>query len=79
MLDIKPELGGGVVFAVSLPTIKGIYATSHTAGNRPVVGRSFPETEAGQAAAMRWRPKPTEGDTAIYFNAQRSEAIAQGT
>jgi hypothetical protein len=35
----------------------------HPAGNRPVVGRSFPKTEAGQAAALRWS-KPTERDTA---------------
>ena len=54
MIDIKPNLRDAVAFAFSLPTDQAHLCAIHPAGNRPVVGRSFPKTEGGQAAALRW-------------------------
>jgi hypothetical protein len=42
MIDIKPNLAEAVAFAVSLPTDQAHLCAIHPAGNRPVVGQSFP-------------------------------------
>ena len=50
----------------------------HPAGNRPVVGRSFPKTEAGQAAALRWLTKADRKGYGIYFNANEVRPLGKG-
>ncbi len=61
MIDIKPNLAEAVAFAVSLPTDQAHLCAIHPAGNRPVVGQSFPKTDSGQAAALRWLPEINRG------------------
>jgi Mesyanzhinovviridae DNA primase len=69
MIDIKPNLAEAVAFAVSLPTDQAHLCAIHPAGNRPIVGQSFPKTEAGQAAALRWLVEADRKGYGIYFNA----------
>src|ERR1700726_3656428 len=69
MIDIKPNLAEAVAFAVSLPTEQVHLCAIHPAGNRPVVGQSFPKTDSGQAAALRWLTEADRKGYGIYFNA----------
>jgi hypothetical protein len=78
MIEIKPNLAEAVAFAVSLPTDQAHLCAIHPAGNRPVVGRSFPKTEAGQAAALRWLIEADRKGYGIYFNANEVESLGKG-
>jgi len=78
MIDIKPNLAEAVAFAVSLPTDQMHLCAIHPAGNRPVVGRSFPKTEAGQAAALRWLIEADRKGYGIYFNANEVKPLGKG-
>jgi len=78
MIDIKPNLAEAVAFAVSLPTDQVHLCAIHPAGNRPVVGRSFPKTESGQAAAMRWLTEADRKGYGIYFNANEVKPLGKG-
>ncbi len=78
MIDIKPNLAEAAAFAVSLPTDQVHLCAIHPAGNRPVVGRSFPKTEAGQAAAMRWLTEADRKGYGIYFNANEVKPLGKG-
>jgi hypothetical protein len=78
MIDIKPNLAEAVAFAVSLPTDQAHLCAIHPAGNRPVVGRSFPKTEAGQAAALRWLIEADRKGYGVYFNANEVEPLGKG-
>src|ERR1700687_193844 len=78
MIDIKPNLAEAVAFAVSLPTDQAHLCAIHPAGNRPVVGQSFPKTEAGQAAALRWLEKADRKGYGIYFNANEVKPLGKG-
>src|SRR5665811_2409306 len=73
MIDIKPNLAEAVAFAVSLPTDQAHLCAIHPAGNRPVVGQSFPKTDSGQAAALRWLTEADRKGYGIYFNAKEAE------
>ena len=77
MIDIKPNLAEAVAFAVSLPTDQAHLCAIHPAGNRPVVGRSFPKTEAGQAAALRWLVEADRKGYGIYFNANEVKPLGK--
>jgi hypothetical protein len=78
MIDIKPNLAEAVAFAVSLPTDQAHLCAIHPAGNRPVVGRSFPKTEAGKAAALRWLTEVDRKGYGIYFNANEVKPLGKG-
>ena len=78
MIDIKPNLAEAVAFAVSLPTDQAHLCAIHPAGNRPVVGQSFPKTEAGQAAAFRWLTEADRKGYGIYFNANEVKPLGKG-
>src|SRR5258705_11787738 len=78
MIDIKPNLRDAVAFAFSLPTDQAHLCAIHPAGNRPVVGRSFPKTEAGQAAALRWLIEADRKGYGIYFNANEVKPLGKG-
>ena len=78
MIDIKPNLAEAVAFAVSLPTDQAHLCAIHPAGNRPVVGRSFPKTESGQAAALRWLTEADRKGYGIYFNANEVKPLGKG-
>jgi hypothetical protein len=78
MTDIKPNLAEAVAFALSLPTDQAHLCAIHPAGNRPVVGRSFPKTEAGQAAALRWLIEADRNGYGIYFNANEVKPLGKG-
>jgi hypothetical protein len=78
MIDIKPNLAEAVAFAFSLPTDQAHLCAIHPAGNRPVVGRSFPKTEAGQAAALRWLTEADRKGYGIYFNANEVKPLCKG-
>jgi hypothetical protein len=78
MIDIKPNLRDAVAFAFSLPTDQAHLCAIHPAGNRPVVGRSFPKTGAGQAAALRWLIKADRKEYGIYFNANEVKPLGKG-
>ena len=78
MIDIKPNLAEAVAFAVSLPTDQAHLCAIHPAGNRPVVGQSFPKTEAGQAAALRWLTEADRKGYGIYFNANEVKPLGKG-
>src|SRR5258708_29665744 len=78
MIDIKPNLRDAVAFASSLPTDQAHLCAIHPTGNRPVVGRSFPKTEAGQAAALRWLENADRMRYGIYFNANEVMPLARG-
>jgi hypothetical protein len=78
MIDIKPNLAEAVAFAFSLPTDQAHLCAIHPAGNRPVVGRSFPKTEAGQAAALRWLIEADRKGYGIYFNANEVKPLGKG-
>ena len=78
MIDIKPNLAEAVAFAASLPTDQAHLCAIHPAGNRPVVGRSFPKTEAGQAAALRWLIEADRKGYGIYFNANEVKPLGKG-
>jgi len=77
MIDIKPNLAEAVAFAVSLPTDQAHLCAIHPAGNRPVVGRSFPKTEAGKAAALRWLVEADRKGYGIYFNANEVKPLGK--
>src|SRR5258708_19518237 len=77
MIDIKPNLAQAVAFAVSLPTDQMHLCAIHPAGNRPVVGRSFPKTEAGQAAALRWLIEAARKVYGIYSNANEVNPLCK--
>jgi Family of unknown function (DUF5906) len=78
MIDIKPNLAEAVAFAFSLPTDQAHLCAIHPAGNRPIVGRSFPKTEAGQAAALRWLENADRMGYGIYFNANEVKPLGTG-
>src|SRR5258705_9801901 len=78
MIDINPNLGEAVAFPVSLQTDQMHLCVIPPAGNRPVVGRSFPKTEAGQAAAMRWLTEADRKGYGIYFNANEVKPLGKG-
>jgi len=78
MIDIKPNLAEAVAFAFSLPTDQAHLCAIHPTGNRPVVGRSFPKTEAGQAAALRWLENADRMGYGIYFNANEVKPLGKG-
>src|SRR5260370_11514089 len=78
MIDIKPNLRDAVAFAFSLPTDQAHLCAIHPTGNRPVVGRSFPKTEAGQAAALRWLIEADRKGYGIYFNANEVKPLGKG-
>jgi hypothetical protein len=78
MIDIKPNLRDAVAFAFSLPTDQAHLCAIHPAGNRPVVGQSFPKTEAGQAAALRWLIEADRKGYGIYFNANEVKPLGKG-
>src|SRR5581483_5502400 len=78
MTDIKSNLAGAVAFAFSLPTDQAHLCAIHPAGNRPVVGRSFPKTEAGQATALRWLIEADRKGYGIYFNANEVKPLGKG-
>src|SRR5258706_9949526 len=78
MIELKPNWAASVAFAVSLPTDQAHLCAIHPAGNRPVVGRSFPKTEAGQAAALRWLEKADRKGYGIYFNANEVKPLGKG-
>src|SRR5258705_10336917 len=78
MIDINPNLGEAVAFAVSLRTDQMHLCAIHPAGNRPVVGRSFPKTEAGQAATLLWLIEADRKGYGIYFNANEVEPLGKG-
>jgi hypothetical protein len=78
MIDIKPNLAEAVAFAVSLPTDQAHLCAIHPAGKRPVVGRSFPKTEAGQAAALRWLIEADRQGYGIYFSANEVKPLGKG-
>jgi hypothetical protein len=78
MIDIKPNLAEAVAFAFSLPTDQAHLCAIHPAGNRPVVGRSFPKTEAGQAAALRWLTEADRKGYGVYFNANEVKPLGKG-
>ena len=78
MIDIKPNLAEAVAFAFSLPTVQVHLCAIHPAGNRPVVGRSFPKTEAGQAAALRWLTEADRKKYGIYFSANEVKPLGKG-
>jgi hypothetical protein len=78
MIDIKPNLRDAVAFAFSVPTDQAHLCAIHPSGNRPVVGRSFPKTEAGQAAALRWLTKADRKGYGIYFNANEVKPLGKG-
>jgi Family of unknown function (DUF5906) len=78
MTDIKPNLAEAVAFAFSLPTDQVHLCAIHPAGNRPVVGRSFRKTEAGQAAAFRWLTEADCKGYGIYFNANEVKPLDKG-
>lgn len=77
MIDIKPNLAQAVAFAVSLPTDQAHLCAIHPAGNRPIVGQSFPKTEAGQAAALRWLVEADRKGYGIYFNANEVKPLGK--
>ena len=78
MTDIKPNLAEAVAFAFSLPTDQAHLCAIHPAGNRPVVGQSFPKTEAGKAAALRWLTEADRKGYGIYFNANEVKPLGKG-
>src|SRR6202051_3473269 len=78
MIDINPNLAEAVAFAVSLPTDQVHLCAIHPAGNRPVIGRSFPKTESGQAAALRWLTEANRKGYGIYFNANEVKPFGKG-
>jgi hypothetical protein len=78
MIDIKPNLRDAVAFAVSLPTDQVHLCAIHPAGNLPVVGRSFPKTESGQAATLRWLTQADRQGYGIYFNANDVKPLGKG-
>jgi hypothetical protein len=78
MIDIKPNLAEAVAFAFSLRTDQVHLCAIHPAGNRPVVGRSFRKTEAGQAAALRWLTEADRKGYGIYFNANEVKPLGKG-
>src|SRR5258708_8428021 len=78
MIDIRPNLAEAVAFAFSLPTDQAQLCAIHPTGNRPVVGRSFPKTEAGQAAALRWLENADRMGYGIYFNANEVKPLGKG-
>jgi Mesyanzhinovviridae DNA primase len=78
MIDIKPNLAEAVAFAVSLPTDQMHLCAIHPAGNRPVVGRTFPKTGSGQAAALRWLTEADRKGYGIYFNANEVKPLGKG-
>jgi hypothetical protein len=78
MIDIKPNLAEAVAFAFSLPTDQVHLCAIYPAGNRPVVGRSFRKTEAGQAAALRWLTEADRKGYGIYFNANEVKPLGPG-
>jgi hypothetical protein len=78
MIDIKPNLAEAVAFAFSLRTDQVHLCAIHPAGNRPVVGRSFRKTEAGQAATLRWLTEADRKEYGIYFNANEVEPLGKG-
>jgi hypothetical protein len=78
MIDIKPNLAEAVAFAVSLPTDQAHLCAIHPAGNRPVVGQSFPKTDSGQAAALRWLTEADRKGYGIYFNANEVKPLGKG-
>ena len=78
MIDIKPNLAEAVTFAFSLPTDQVHLCAIHPAGNRPVVGVSFPKTESGQAAALRWLIEADRNGYGIYFNANEVKPLGKG-
>jgi hypothetical protein len=78
MINIKPNLAEAVAFAVSLPTDQAHLCAIHPAGNRPVVGRSFPKTESGQAAMLRWLTQADRKGYGIYFNANEVKPLGKG-
>ena len=67
-----------VAFAVSLPTDQAHLCAIHPAGNRPVVGQSFPKTDSGQAAALRWLTEADRKGYGIYFNANEVKPLGKG-
>jgi hypothetical protein len=77
MIDIRPNLAEAVAFAISLPTDQMHLCAIHPAGNRPVVGRSFPKTESGQAAALRWLTEADRKGYGIYFNANEVKPLGK--
>lgn len=78
MIDIKPSLAEAVAFAFSLPTDQAHLCAIHPAGNRPVVGQSFPKTDSGQAAALRWLTEADRRGYGIYFNANEVKPLGKG-
>ena len=78
MIDIKPNLAEAVAFAFSLPTDQVHLCAIHPAGNRPIVGRSFRKTEAGQAAAFRWLTEADRNGYGIYYNANEVKPLGKG-
>jgi hypothetical protein len=78
MIDIKSNLADAVAFAVSLPTDQVHLCAIHPAGNRPVVGQSFPKTESGQAAILRWLTEADRKGYGIYFNANEVKPFGKG-
>jgi hypothetical protein len=71
-------LAKAVAFAVSLPTDQAHLCAIHPAGNRPVVGQSFPKTDSGQAAALRWLTEADRKGYGIYFNANEVKPLGKG-
>jgi hypothetical protein len=78
MTDIKPSLAEAGAFAISLPTDQMHLCAIHPDGNRLVVGQSFPKTEAGQAAALRWLETADRKGYGIYFNANEVKPLGKG-
>ena len=78
MIEIKPNLAEAVTFAFNLPTDQVHLCAIHPAGNRPVIGQSFPKTEAGQAAALRWLTEADRKGYGIYFNANEVKPLGKG-
>jgi hypothetical protein len=78
MIDIKPNLAEAVTFAFSLPTDQVHLCAIHPAGNRPIVGQSFPKTIPGKAAALRWLTEADRKGYGIYFNANEVKPLGKG-
>src|SRR3984957_1258703 len=78
MTEIKPSLPEAVEFAFSLPTKRAPLCAIHPAGNHAVVGQSFPKTESGQAAALRWLETADRKGYGIYFNANEVKPLGKG-
>jgi putative DNA primase/helicase len=65
---VEANLPKAVEFAFGLPTVMMHLTAIDPSGKRPIVGKSFPKTASGKAAALKWVEQAHKGGYGIYFN-----------